>query len=109
MPRKQPEYLIFADATPRADFAAIAISDAVRAAVVAYVTERRKPGHFLSAVFSNDLEKAVAHADDTSILALRDLVRWIYNYAPRNCWGSKEKFLAWLAEPTDEALEPEKT
>jgi len=66
-------------------------------ALIDYIEERRKVGHFLTAVLSNDLNDAFARADDTNVEAIGTLIRWIYNYAPSLCWGSKEKVERWLA------------
>ena len=63
----------------------------------AYVEERRPVGHFLRAVLSNDLAEAVARGDEENLEALVVYVRWLYNYAPADCWGSPKKVSAWLA------------
>lgn len=54
------------------------------------------PGDFLTAVLSNDLFDAFGRMDgETSGNQLHDLVRWIYNVAPRPCWGSREAVMQW--------------
>tara|TARA_Y100000034_G_scaffold30527_1_gene37317 strand:+ start:274 stop:564 length:291 start_codon:yes stop_codon:yes gene_type:complete len=53
------------------------------------------PGHFLTAVLTNNLFEAVAHADDENIKILPDIVRWVYNHAPSSCWGTEEKMKEW--------------
>jgi hypothetical protein len=54
------------------------------------------PGHFLTAVLTNDLREAVKRADDTNINRLPDYVKFLHNYAPSGCWGSVENFMRWL-------------
>ena len=61
-----------------------------------YVNDGCRPGNFLSAVLSNNLEMAVQHADSTNISRLFDYVYVIYNNAPAGCHGSKERFEAWI-------------
>ena len=53
------------------------------------------PGNFLTAVLSNDLTEAVGRADEKNLAALGDWVRFLYCYAPADCWGSPEKVEAW--------------
>jgi hypothetical protein len=54
-----------------------------------------EPGGFLMAVLENDLKEAVSRADATNVQALPNYIRYLYNYAPRGCWGSPEKVAAW--------------
>lgn len=52
-------------------------------------------GSFMMALLENDLQNAVGNADGQNLAALQAWVRWLYNYAPFACWGSKEKVEAW--------------
>ena len=63
-----------------------------------YIEEGRRPGHFLSAVFSNDLAEAVARADDTNQQKLVNYITFLYTYAPSGSWGSKENFESWIKQ-----------
>ena len=49
-----------------------------------YIEQGVPPGDFLTAVITNDLLLATSHADDTSLAALRDIVRFFYNEPPRS-------------------------
>jgi hypothetical protein len=71
-------------------------SPEVQAALLRYVLEGIPTGDFLRALLSNDLKETLARADDTSILAVRALVRWLYNEAPAPCWGSREAVTKWI-------------
>ena len=62
-----------------------------------YVFKRLRPGDFLTAVLSNDLQSAVGHADDKRMESLRRIVQFVYNDLPGACWGSPEKVRAWLS------------
>ncbi len=70
----------------------------VRAAIDRYATERIQPGDFTTAVLCNNFSDAIAHADENSLRAIREIMIYVYNEIPGNCWGSKEKVIAWLKE-----------
>ena len=53
------------------------------------------PGHFLQAILHNDLFEAVGRADQQNMPLIPLIVSWVYNEAPSNCWGSKDKTRAW--------------
>jgi hypothetical protein len=53
------------------------------------------PGDFLSAVICNDLFGAVGHADSANIKHLPAYVRFFYNVAPAQCWGSADEMRYW--------------
>lgn len=61
-----------------------------------YILNRVAPGHFLQAVLKNDLRDAVGRADDENAKCLRNFVVFLHNYAPGDCWGSPEKYAAYL-------------
>jgi hypothetical protein len=67
-------------------------------ALRAYAIHHSEVGHFLTAVLSNDLVEAFGRADIGSRLALNDIVTYVVNAFPSDCWGSKEKVAAWLAQ-----------
>lgn len=52
-------------------------------------------GSFLSAILDNDLKMACARADLENQSAIFDIVYFLWNYAPFDCWGSEEKRLNW--------------
>ena len=64
--------------------------------VVAYVYDHRRVGHFLTAVLSNDLTEACNRADEENQHKLYEYVFFFYNYAPRKCWGSRERLEDWI-------------
>ena len=69
----------------------------MRESVREYIENGKPVGHFLTAVFSNDLAGAVTRADSTNLAALRDYILFLYNEpVPRECKGSKEKVDAWM-------------
>ena len=74
-----------------------AIDPAIRSGIQRYVKDRICPGDFLCAVLRNDLKSAFAYADAHSIETMHSIVAWCWNGIPSVCWGSPEKFDAWLA------------
>ena len=65
--------------------------------LVHYIYERRPTGGFLQAVLSNDLKESFARADEQNRATLFNICSLLYNEAPSPCWGSPEKYKAWLA------------
>lgn len=61
-----------------------------------YVAHGVRPGDFLSAVLANDLVGAFATADPINTRAMHAIVRHVYQYLPRNCWGSRETIEQWV-------------
>ena len=62
-------------------------------------TEKHHPvGDFLTAVLENNLSEAVGKADDYNLINLPAFVGYLYNEAPSECWGSKEKVKEWLSK-----------
>ena len=61
-----------------------------------YVQCKIPVGSFLFAVLSNNLFEAVANADEHNLSALIDIVKYVYNEIPFNCWGSPKIVEKWL-------------
>ena len=61
-----------------------------------YADERTPVGGFLAAVLSNNLERSIAKADAANLALLPNIVRYMYNHMPGNCWGSSARVDAWL-------------
>lgn len=62
-----------------------------------YINRRIKQGSFLHAVLCNDLIEAVRCADEKNMANLPAYANFLYNYAPRECYGSREKVEKWLS------------
>ena len=54
------------------------------------------PGDFLTAVLCNDLMDACGRADATNIGNLPAYCAYLYNEAPRACFGSRANVEAWI-------------
>ncbi len=52
-------------------------------------------GDFIGAVLSNNLSNSFGRADLENRAALHKTVKYLYNYCPAKCWGSKEKMQDW--------------
>ena len=75
-----------------------------------YVEFHCPTGGFLDAVLRNDLKESCARADSQNLYLLFDIVSYLYNEVPWNCWGTPERVNAWLhpvesvgEEKTDDA------
>lgn len=54
-------------------------------------------GHFMTAVLSNDLMGAFGRADDINRAMMHNICAFLYNDAPRGCYGSPEHVKDWIA------------
>jgi hypothetical protein len=61
-----------------------------------YFVQRVEPGQFLVSLLTNDLRATVGRADEVSFVALPDLCKFLYNYAPARSHGSRDVMDAWL-------------
>lgn len=61
-----------------------------------YVEFGLAPGGFLSAVLENNFVDAFGKADAINRASLHDWAIWLWNEAPSDCWGSREKVRAWI-------------
>lgn len=61
-----------------------------------YIENGIEPGSFLSNLLSNDLRGTFETADMVNSRRVRDYVTFLYNYAPRDCWGCRENFVSWV-------------
>jgi len=77
-------------------FSTCGLPERMRDAVKAYAMDGKLPGHFLQALFANDLQGAVARADNENMSHLRDWVRFVYNFMPGKSHGSREIVEAWV-------------
>lgn len=63
--------------------------------LIRWVEEGTRPGHFLTAVITNDLKTACIYADEQSAEGLSKIVMWLYNQAPSGCWGYEGALKHW--------------
>ena len=61
-----------------------------------YIEHGCQPGSGWMAILSNTLD-AVVIVDNDTCAQLPAIYRWLVNRAPSNCWGSRDKVLAWMA------------
>lgn len=60
-----------------------------------YVQTGQPIGGFLTAVLENNLVQSFNRADDRNIAAMFDIVSYLYNHCPMDCYGSPDKVEAW--------------
>ena len=64
-------------------------------AMLEWIAHGRIYGDFLNKVITNDLMGAAGAADQMNKEYLFQYCNFLHNYAPGNCYGSKEKAEAW--------------
>ena len=69
-----------------------------------YVQNGRPVGSFLEAIICNNLKEAVARADNHNLTIIPAYVKFFYNEAPSDCWGSPAKYRYWLDHKSAERL-----
>lgn len=78
------------------DFAAKGLPDRMWDGVSRYLEHGLPPGHFLTAVLSNDLRGCIERADDENMWLLPNYVKFLYNGVPGGAWGSSHRFDVWI-------------
>ena len=63
--------------------------------IAAWVFDAQPPGGFLASVYADCLFSSVCMADDESLYALLDIVRFVHNECPSQCHGRPEVFHSW--------------
>lgn len=76
------------------EYAAIPVR--MRAAIERYCVARIKPGSFLTAILTNDLEGAVFNADQENLPLIKLYVQWFKMHT--SGLTGKENFIKWLSE-----------
>ena len=85
------------------DIAMHDVSDDWKDIIKNYVIHGFDPGSFFVAFLANDLMAAAAKSHQlNSWQQMRGIVKWLYNRAPHQCYGSYAKVDAWLALSDDE-------
>ena len=70
-----------------------------------YVQHGVQPGHFVTAILTNNLSQSVSRADEENAAHLVEWVRFLHNYLPTDCHGSIEIVNAWRDERNTSRLE----
>ena len=79
----------------------LALPERMRGGIQRYLDHGIPPGHFMTAVISNDLREACARADDENRTLLFEYIKFFYCHAPAGSWGSEENFKAWVKRHSD--------
>ena len=82
--------------TTEADFLSYQLPRSTWPAMRRYLFSGVEPGHFLTAVLTNNLLDSCNRADDENILLLPNYIKFLYNCVPGNAWGSAEAVTAWI-------------
>ena len=82
---------------PENDTGYLGLPHHIREGFQSYIEEHQPMGSFGMSVLRNDLCGAVSRADGINRPLLADTIRWLYNEAPSDCWGSPQAVEAWLS------------
>lgn len=85
------------------------IPESMRGGVIRYVENGTQPGHFLQAVFGNDLMEACARGDAENVRLLARYAKLLVNQCPGACFGSPGNVREWIGRgglAGDEQHEP---
>ena len=74
------------------------VPEHMRYGAAMWVLFGKEAGGFLTAVVEGDLFGAFVRADDANSRCMKDWVTFFYNYAPTECYGSKEAAEQWAEE-----------
>lgn len=75
------------------------VPNLVGARVVREYIEEGQPldqGDFYYELVTNDLKGACRCADSDNKKLIWEWVAWFHNHAPEGCWGSVERYEAWV-------------
>jgi hypothetical protein len=72
------------------------IPERMRAGVIRYVERGIPPGHFLEAVFANDLMEACRRGDEENLKLIPSYAKLLNNHCPGDCYGGKETVRQWI-------------
>ena len=64
--------------------------------ILRYLVDRIEDGGCMTAVFANDLMEAFGRADVNTAAGMKNIVTFIYSYAPNASHGSYEQVEKWL-------------
>jgi hypothetical protein len=79
--------------------AACDVTASLHGGLVRYIVDGILPGGFLQACLCNSLPEAARRGDARSLMSLPGIIAFLEHVAPRDCWGSREKVLAWTSTP----------
>ena len=88
MPVSHPDYY-----EPKANWSLI--PEHMHDGIIRWVMRGEPQGGFLMAVLANDFMEAASRADQANGESLKGWAMFLYNYTPRNSWGSPEMVEAW--------------
>ena len=73
------------------------IPDRMHGGITRYVENGIPPGHFLQALFKNDLMEACSRGDRENLHLIPDYAKLLWNQLPSASWGSQENYREWIA------------
>ena len=75
-----------------------------RRSLTEYLNHGRALDSFLMCVLDNNLTGAIREASTASSLHIVSIVRWLWQYAPTDAWGSENARRGWMDARARDAL-----
>ncbi len=72
------------------------VEDRHAGALTRYLFDQIPPGHFMTAVLSNDLKETFGRGDAGSIANLRSILTFLHSHFPANVWGTEDRVDSYL-------------
>lgn len=72
------------------------IPEQIKDSIDRYVETGCQTGGFLNAVLSNDLKESFSRADNDNRICMFEIVKYLYNDVPGDCWGSPRRVKEWI-------------
>lgn len=98
MTKAELDYMVEEEMHDRANFK---LSDDDLEPLLRYTEQHIRTGGFLESVLKNDLKEAVWRADMHNRRKIFEYVEWLYNHAPKICWGSEKTVEAWIGKRSE--------
>lgn len=73
------------------------VAENLHEGLILYFKYHILPGRFLTACLENDLQNAIGYASTQTWDYVFSVMNLLHNYAPTECWGSKEIVKEWVA------------
>lgn len=72
------------------------VAENLREGIIRYFEHHILPGRFLIACLENDLQNAIGYASTQHWDYIFGIMNFLHNFAPTECWGSKEIVREWV-------------
>lgn len=79
----------------RSRYQDLGVPENIGESLVDWIMNGHRAGSFTMSVIRNDLTSAIQHADHFSYVCLKEIVTFMFCYAPMGCWGTTANIREW--------------